>query len=389
MGEASRLKGSAAVAEEHHGPSFTPGVLFVGVVAGVDDEGVVHHGAAAFRNAFEFLHELDQHLGVILANFVPDRVAGLFHVAEAVTLLLDAEAFPRAKDFAATRANGQHAGGAGLEGGDAEVEEGVVPVGFEDGCRVAVVDGGSEIFEMIGDLSEAFAEPVHVVKALCKLVVALLVGEGEVRSFGARELFDPIEHHGLGFVLIADVALGDAAVEKLIEMVGVGVHEDGLACAACREVGDGGLGLHVVEGVHPDTKVGEERLGEVLTEFVVDGGGAGWDAVTAAIAAESSEEGAVGGAGVGAVEAVDDVELFFEGLEGGDGVGEDGFGEEAAVDHVGGDAGLGIEALVLEKEDNALGSTGRGGEGAGGLADLRQKGRAERGGSKASGELFQ
>ena len=111
------------------------------------------------------------------------------------------------------------------------------------------------------------------------------------------KLFDALEHGGAGFVLVADVPLGDATVEELVKVVGIGVHEDGLACAACREVGNGGLGLHVVERVHPDAEVREEGFGELLTEFVIDGGGTGRDAVAATITAESSEEGAVGGAG--------------------------------------------------------------------------------------------
>ena len=65
-------------------------------------------------------------------------------------------------------------------------------------------------------------------------------------------------------MLIADVALGDATVKKLIEMVGVGVHEDGLARAACREIGNGGLGLHVIERVHPDAEVRKKGLGEMF-----------------------------------------------------------------------------------------------------------------------------
>lgn len=125
--------------------------------------------------------------------------------------------------------------------------------------------------------------------------------------------------------------------------------------------------------------MGEESFGELLAELVVDGGGAGRDAIAPAVTAEGSEKGAVGRAGVLAVEAVDDVELFLEGLESGDGIREDGFREGAAVDHVGGDAGLGVEALVLEEENDALGSTDRGGEGAGRLPNLREEGRAEAG----------
>lgn len=221
LGEASGLESTAAVAEEHDGPGCSVGVLFVGVVAGVEDEGVVHHGAAAFGHALEFLHELDEHLGVVLSDFVPDGIAGLSHVAEIVALFLNAEPFPRAKDFAAAGADGEDAGGAGFESGNTEVEEGVVPVGFEDRVGVAVVDFGGEFSEMIGNVGKALAESVHVVEALREFLVALLIGGGESGAFVVGELFDAREHGGAGFVLVADVALGNATVEKLVKVVGI------------------------------------------------------------------------------------------------------------------------------------------------------------------------
>ena len=41
--ETASLKGTVKVAKEHHRPVCPIGMLFVCVVAGVDDEGVVHH----------------------------------------------------------------------------------------------------------------------------------------------------------------------------------------------------------------------------------------------------------------------------------------------------------------------------------------------------------
>ncbi len=91
-----------------------------------------------------------------------------------------------------------------------------MPVGFEDGVAVAVVDFWGEFLKMIGDVGEALAEAVHVAEALREFVVALLVGDGEAGAFCARELFDALEHVGAGFVLVADVALGNATVEEFV-----------------------------------------------------------------------------------------------------------------------------------------------------------------------------
>ena len=117
--------------------------------------------------------------------------------------------------------------------------------------------------------------------------------------------------------------------------------------------------------------MGKKGLGELFAQLVIDGSGTGRNSITPTIATEGAEEGAVSRAGVGAVETVDDVELFFEGLKSGNGVGENGFGKRAAINHVGGDAGLRIEALILEEKDNAFRASRRGAERGGRLPDLR------------------
>ena len=145
LGELAGLEGAVAVAQKHHRPVGAVGVLLVGVVAGVDDERVVHHRAAALGHAFQLFHELHQHAAVVLADLDPDRIVRLVHVPEVVPLLLDAQTFPGTKDFAAAGADGEDAGDARLEGRDAQVQEDVVPVGLEFGIGVALVHFGREI----------------------------------------------------------------------------------------------------------------------------------------------------------------------------------------------------------------------------------------------------
>ena len=105
------------------------------------------------------------------------------------------------------------------------------------------------------------------------------------------------------------------------------MHEDRLPGATGRQRRDRGLGGHVLNRVHADTQVGQQRLRQDLAEFIIDGRGARRDPVTTAIAAERAEEGAVRGAGVLAVQAVDDVQAFFVGFQGLNGLRQCGTGQ--------------------------------------------------------------
>ena len=99
--EAAGLEDAAAVAEQHHRPVRSAGVLTVGVVARVDDQRLIHHRAVAFGDSFQCLHDANQHSAVVLADFDPDRVIGLLHVPEIVPLLFDSDSFPRTENLAA------------------------------------------------------------------------------------------------------------------------------------------------------------------------------------------------------------------------------------------------------------------------------------------------
>ena len=110
--ETASLKGPVAIAEEHHRPIGPAGVLFVSIVARVDDQGVVHHRAASFGNALQLLHQLHQHAAVVLADFNPDWIVWLLHVAEVMALLLDAQSFPCTKNLTVIQVlSNRHRGG--------------------------------------------------------------------------------------------------------------------------------------------------------------------------------------------------------------------------------------------------------------------------------------
>ena len=102
LGEAASLEGAVAVAQQHHRPVGTIGVLLIGVVAGVHNQGVVHHCAATLGHTLQRLHDSHEHTAVVLPDFDPDRIVGLLHVSEVVPLLLDAQSLPGAEDLSAT-----------------------------------------------------------------------------------------------------------------------------------------------------------------------------------------------------------------------------------------------------------------------------------------------
>ena len=100
--EATGLQCAVEIAQQHHRPVGAAGVLTVRVVAGVDDQRVVHHRATSFGHTFQRFHDPHQHAAVVLTDLDPDRIVGLLHVSQVVTLLLDADSLPRPEDLAAT-----------------------------------------------------------------------------------------------------------------------------------------------------------------------------------------------------------------------------------------------------------------------------------------------
>ena len=89
------------------------------------------------------------------------------------------------------------------------------------------------------------------------------------------------------------------------------MHEDRLPGAAGRQRRNRGLGRHVLNGVHADAQMRQQRLRQDLAQFIIDGRSTGRHTVTTAIAAERAEEGAMRRAGVHAVQAVDDMQSFL------------------------------------------------------------------------------
>ena len=92
---------------------------------------------------------------------------------------------------------------------------------------------------------------------------------------------------------LPDGTRGDPAVQHLVKVIRIGMHEDRLPGATGRQRRDGGLGGHVLYRVHTDTEVGQQHLRQDLAQFIIDGRGARRDPVTTAIAAKRAEEGAV------------------------------------------------------------------------------------------------
>ncbi len=99
----------------------------------------------------------------------------------------------------------------------------------------------------------------------------------------------------------------------------------------------------------------KQRLRKNLAQFVIDRRSARRNSVTAAIATQCAEECAVRGTGVQPVQAVDDVQSFFVGFQSVDWFRQFRFRQRSAVLHPRGNAGFGIEPLILHEEDDAFG----------------------------------
>ena len=80
LGKFPRLELSTAVPQQDEWPCRAICVLLVSVIAGVDNECLVHHGSVALRHGFEGFHEFHQHAAVVVADFMPDGISFLPHV---------------------------------------------------------------------------------------------------------------------------------------------------------------------------------------------------------------------------------------------------------------------------------------------------------------------
>jgi hypothetical protein len=139
MGILTGLETSAAIPQKDKGPVGTLRVLLFGIIAGVNNQGVIHHRARAFRNGLQCFHDLDQHLTVILPDLGPYEIVRLVKVSQSVARVGDAQPFPGTEILAATGGDGEDIGQIRLQRGDTGLQQGVVPVGFEFGFGIAVI----------------------------------------------------------------------------------------------------------------------------------------------------------------------------------------------------------------------------------------------------------
>ena len=77
LGKSTRLELSTEIPQQDEGPGRGTRMLLVRIIAGVDNECIVHHRSFTLRHRFEGLHQLNQHLAVIVPDLVPDGISFL------------------------------------------------------------------------------------------------------------------------------------------------------------------------------------------------------------------------------------------------------------------------------------------------------------------------
>ena len=106
MGVLTRLKAPTGVSEKDKRPVGTVGVLLFSIIAGIHNQGVVHHGARTFRNGLQGFHQLDQHLAVVLPDLCPNTIARLVDMPKPMTGIRDTQSFPGPEILTASGGNG-------------------------------------------------------------------------------------------------------------------------------------------------------------------------------------------------------------------------------------------------------------------------------------------
>ena len=155
-------------------------------------------------------------------------------------------------------------------------------------------------------------------------------------------------------MLLTNLSLRYSAIEHLVKMVRVGMHENGLTCSAGRKIRYGGLRSHVPKRIHSDAEMGQEGLGQSFAEGVIDRGTARWDPITSAISSQCSKKGAVRGAGMQSMQPIDNMQALLVGLQRLDGLWQYSLGQGTTVFHACRNTGHRIKPLVLKKEDHSF-----------------------------------
>ena len=165
-----------------------------------------------------------------------------------------------------------------------------------------------ELAQMIGYRVQPIAKTVDVLESLDVLAVTLLVGGREFAALGRGQFFDLAQHIRSRFVLASNVARRNPAIQHLVQLIGIRIHENRLPGTTGRQGRQRGLGRHVLNRVHADAKMRQQCLGQYLADFIVDGRSTRWHTITTAVATQGTKESTVRGTGMRTVQTVNDVQ---------------------------------------------------------------------------------
>ena len=208
---------------------------------------------------------------------------------------------------------------------------------------------------MTRHLAKPFAQAVDVAKAAHVLTVALLVCTRQRPALRGGQLLNAIKHARLRFVPLANRPRRNAAEQHLVQVIRIRVHEDWLARATGREIRHRRLGLHVLQRIHANAKMRQQRLRQYLAQRVINRRATRRHTVAAAITTQRTKERTVRRAGVNPMQTVDNVQPLLVRLQRLNRFRQLRLGQRTAALHASRNCRQRIKPLILHEENHPLG----------------------------------
>ena len=190
-----------------------------------------------------------------------------------------------------------------------------MPFRFKLRFEIAIVDFGSELFQLTRNLRKLLTQSVHVVQTANITSIALGFTPRQPFRLQLGHQLDFLHDIGTSLILLLNVSLSDTPKERLVEHVGVAMHEKRLIRTRGGKRGEGGSRPHALQRFHPDAQRREDGLWQRLTKREINRRSRRRNPRSSPICTQRPKIGTVSGIGMTTMQTSDDVHLILVRLQ--------------------------------------------------------------------------
>ena len=251
----ARFEAASQITEDEEGPFKTLGMMAFSVVAEVDHESIVEHGAVAFWHGVELLEEGRERLGVAITNGDVESLGSLAAERSAVADAMKADGaggkaevfaidFDAGKLSSAAGGDGDNIGHARDEaaGGDAELRIEVFKA-TGSGREFCGVEGFAAFGNTLTGFDEFGLSLAHRFKGLEVEIELLFLRGVEIGLKAANVIGEEIEDVGFGIKSLSGITGGGSGENTLIGQERLALRRECFALVPRTDIVD-----HVVVG---------------------------------------------------------------------------------------------------------------------------------------------